>query len=154
MEKLFYIFKPIFSLLPNNLHLRLVKLGPRLTRSWEKTAQELRGFSRNRDHVYNSQMGIEIWFHLWKWRIYLFKIHLHSRLSKIKPKTKRIWSKKVPKNYTSSLTVRTTCTTLKQVSKYDFIFANEELCFSKITFIGGLARIDPKMIRIRSKREK
>jgi len=136
MKKLFYIFKPIFSL-PNSLRSRLVKLGPRLTRSWEKTAQELHGFSRNRDHVYNSQMGIQIWFHLWKWRIYLFKNHLHSRLSRIKPKTKRIWSKKGPKNYTSPLAMRTTCTTLKGVSKYDFIFANKEFCFSKITFIGG-----------------
>jgi hypothetical protein len=45
--------------------------------------------------------------------------------------------KKVPKNYTSSLAIKTTCTTLKWVSKYDFIFANEEFYFSKITFNRG-----------------
>jgi hypothetical protein len=36
IKKLFYIFKPIIPLLPNNLRSRLVKLGPKMTRSWEK----------------------------------------------------------------------------------------------------------------------
>ena len=45
--------------------------------------------------------------------------------------------KKGPENYMSSLAIRTMCTTLKWVSKYDFIFANEELFLSKITFIRG-----------------
>ena len=64
-----------------------------MTRSWEKGAQELHVLSRNRDHVYNSQMGIQIWFHICKWRILLFKNHLHSGLTEINPKTIRIWSK-------------------------------------------------------------
>jgi hypothetical protein len=38
--------------------------------------------------------------------------------------------KKWPKNYTSSLAIKTTCTNLKSVSKYDFIFGNEEFFFS------------------------
>jgi hypothetical protein len=40
-------------------------------------------------------------------------------------------------NYMYALAIRTMCTNLKWVSKYDFIFANEEFCFSKITFIRG-----------------
>jgi hypothetical protein len=93
IKKLFYIFKPIIPLFPNSLRSRMVKLGPRMTWSWEKGAQELHVFSRNRDHVYNSQMGIQIWFQIFKWIICLFKNHLHSRLTKINPKTIRIWSK-------------------------------------------------------------
>jgi hypothetical protein len=193
IKKLFCIFKPLIPLLPNNLHSGMVKLGPRMTRSWEKGAQELHVFARNQDHVYNSQMGIQIWFHISKWRIFLFKNHLHSGLTRINTKTIRIWSKcpkeclnfarpreptyitqmgikklfyifkptipllrnslcsgmvklrpritqsweKGPKNYIYSLAIKTTCTTLKWISKYDFIFANEEILFSKITFIRG-----------------
>ena len=143
--------------------------------------------------MYNSQMCIKIWFNICKWRIFLFKNHLHSGLTIITPKTIWIWSEwkkeclnvtsarqptcisemgnkklfyifkpiipllpnslrsrldkrgprmtrsweKGPRNYTSSLAIRTTCTTLKCVSKYDLIFANEEFFFSKITFIQG-----------------
>jgi len=36
IKKLCNIFKPIFQLLPNSLHSRLLKLRPRMTRSWEK----------------------------------------------------------------------------------------------------------------------
>ena len=147
----------------------------------------------NQDHIYNSQMGIQIWFHICKWRIFLFKTHLHSGLTRINPKRIRIWLKwakeclnvmrvwepscisqmgikklfyifkpiipllpnrlhsklvklgarmtrsweKGPNNYTSSLAIKTTCTTLKCVSKYDLIFANEEFWLLKITFIQG-----------------
>ena len=56
--------------------------------------------------------------------------------------------KKGPKNYTSSLAIRTT---LKWVSKYDFIFANEEFCFFINHLHSWLRRIDPKKIRIWSK---
>jgi len=157
-----------------------------MTRSLEKRAHKLHVFSRNRDHVYNSQMAIQIWFHLWKWRICFFKIYIHSGLTKINPKTIRIWSKcskeclkvvrareptyisqigikklfnifkpifpillnrlrsslvklgpkmtrsweKGPKYYTSSLAIGNTCTTLKWVSKYGFIFGNEEFVVS------------------------
>jgi len=59
----------------------------------KKGAQELHIFSHNRDHVYKSQMDIQIWFHLWKWKICLFKNHLHSGLTRINPKTIRICSK-------------------------------------------------------------
>ena len=78
IKKLFNIFKPIFPLLPNSLRSSLVKLGPKMTRSWEEGAQVLHVFSCNRVHMYNSQMGIQIWFHLWKWIICLFKNYLHS----------------------------------------------------------------------------
>ena len=94
IKKLFCIFKPIIPLPPNSLRSKLVKLGARMTRSWEKGAQELHIFSRNRGHVYNSQMGIQIWFYICKWRILLFKNHLHSRLTRIDTKTIQIWSKR------------------------------------------------------------
>jgi hypothetical protein len=42
-----------------------------------------------------------------------------------------------PMNYMSSPAIGTMCTTLKWVSKYDFIFGNEEFVSSKITFIWG-----------------
>jgi hypothetical protein len=93
IKKLFCIFKPIIPLLPNSLRSRLVKVGPRMTRSWEKGAQELHVFARNQDHVYKSQMGIQIWFHICKCGMLLFKNHLHSGLTRINPKTIRIWSK-------------------------------------------------------------
>ena len=116
-------------------------------------------------------MCIQLWFHICKWRILLFENHLDSGLTKIDPKTIRIWSKwekechdvtsareptcisqmgikklfwpevekKGPKNYTSPLlAIRTTCTTPKWVSKYDFTFANGYIFFSIITFIRGL----------------
>jgi hypothetical protein len=94
IKKLFCIFKPIIPLLPNTLHSKLVKLGPRMNRSWEKGAQELHIFARNQDPMYNSQMGIQIWFHICKCRILLFKNHLHSGLTRIDPKTMRISSKR------------------------------------------------------------
>jgi len=93
IKNLFYIFKPIIPFLPNSLRSRLDKLGPRMTRSWEKGAQELHAFTRNQDHMYNSQMCIQIWFNICKWRIFLFKNHLHSGLTIIAPKTIWIWSK-------------------------------------------------------------
>jgi hypothetical protein len=93
IKKLYFIFKPVIPLLPNSLRSKLVKLEPIMTRSWEKGAQELHVFSRNQGHAYNSQMGIQIWFHICQWRIFLFKNHLHSGLSSINPKTIRIWTK-------------------------------------------------------------
>ena len=87
IKKLFCIFKPIIPLLPNSFRSRLDKHGPRMTRSWEKWAQELHVFTRNQNHMYNSQMCIQIWFNICKWIIFLFKNHLHSGLSRIKPKT-------------------------------------------------------------------
>jgi hypothetical protein len=93
IKKLFYIFKPIIPFLPNSLCSRLDKLGPRMTRSWEKGAQELHVFARNQAHVYNSQMCIQIWFHICKWRIFLFKNHIHSGLTRINTETIWIWSK-------------------------------------------------------------
>jgi len=90
IQKLFCIFKPIIPLPPNSLLSGLVKLGPKMTQSWEKGAQELHVFSLNRDNVYNSQMGNQLWFHLWKWRICVFKNNLHSGLTRINPKPIRI----------------------------------------------------------------
>jgi hypothetical protein len=119
---LFYIFKPIIALLPNNLRSRLVKLGPRTTRRLEKGTQELHVFSHNRDHVYNFQMGIQIWFHLWKWRICHFKNHLHSGLTRINPKVIRIWSKRAKEclNFTSAQ--EPNCTSQMGIKKLFYIF--------------------------------
>jgi hypothetical protein len=81
VQKILCIFKPIIPLLPNSFRSRLDKHGPRMTRSWEKWAQELHVFTRNQNHMYNSQMCIQIWFNICKWIIFLFKNHLHSRLT-------------------------------------------------------------------------
>jgi len=96
-----------------------------MSRSWEKTAQELHVFARNQDHMYNSQMGIPIWFYIWKRRIVCFSTHNFTSFKL----GRRIWpevEKKHPKNYTSALTIKTLCTTVKWVSTYNFIFGNEE----------------------------
>jgi hypothetical protein len=106
IKKLFYIFKPIIPLLSNSLHSGTkswekgsnsrngpISNDPNLGLEWEKGAQELHVFAHNWDHVYNSQMGIQIWFHICKWKIFLFKNHLHLGLTRINPKTIRIWSK-------------------------------------------------------------
>jgi hypothetical protein len=47
IKKLFYIFKPIILHFLNSLQSGQLKLGPRMTRSWEKGAQELQLFDRN-----------------------------------------------------------------------------------------------------------
>jgi hypothetical protein len=47
LSKLFYIFKPIFPLFLNSLHSGMVKLGSRMTQSWETGAQELHVFAHN-----------------------------------------------------------------------------------------------------------
>jgi len=47
IKKIFFIFKPMIPLLLNNLHLGLVKPGPKITRSGEKGPQELHVFARN-----------------------------------------------------------------------------------------------------------
>jgi hypothetical protein len=91
IKKLFCIFKPRIPILPNNLHSGLIKLGARMTWSWEKGTKELHIFAHKQDHVYNSQMGIQIWFHICKSRIFLFKNHLLSGLTSINPKTIWIW---------------------------------------------------------------
>jgi hypothetical protein len=122
IKNLFYIFKPIISVLPNSLRSRLVKLGPRMTRSWEKGAQKLYVFSRNRDHVYNSQIGIQIWFHLWKWRICLFENYLHSELNIINPKTIRIWSKRAKECLNVTSAPEPTCMSQMDIKKIFFIF--------------------------------
>jgi len=114
IKKLFYIFKHIIPLLPNSLRSRLVKLGPKMTRSWEKGPQEIHVFSRNRDHVYNSQMGIQIWFRIWKWRICLLK--------KINPKTIRIWSKWAKECLSVTSARQPTCMSQMVIQKLFYIF--------------------------------
>ena len=125
IKKLFCIFKPIIPLLSNRLRSRLVKPRPGMTRSSENGAQELHVFSRNWDHVYNGQMGIQIWFHLWKWRICLFKNHVHSELTRINPKMIRIWSKWA-KQCLNVVIAREPPVSLKWVSKTYFIFLNPQ----------------------------
>jgi len=92
-QKIILYFKTHIPLFLNSLHSRLVKLGPRKTRSWEKGAQGLKVFARNQDHLYNSQIGIEIWFHICRWRILLLKNQHYSVLTRINSKTIRILSK-------------------------------------------------------------
>jgi len=146
-QKLCYIFIPTIPLLPNSLRSRLVKLRLRLTQSWEKGARELHVFSRNRDNMYNSQMDIQIWFHLCKWRIFLLKNHLHSGLTRIKPKTIRIrskWSKECV-NVTS--TREPTCISQMGIKKLFYIFKPIIPLFLN-SLHSGLTKINPKTIRI------
>jgi hypothetical protein len=53
----------------------------------------------------------------------------------------------LPENYTSPLTIKTTSTTLKWVSKVDFIFGNEEFYFSTIIPLRSNSGLecDPKL---------
>jgi len=122
IQKLFYILKPIIPLLPNSLHSGLVKFGPRMTRSWEKGAQELHVFSRNQDQMYNSQMGIQIWFLISIWRIVLFKNHLHSGLTIIDPKTIRIRSKWAKEWLNVTSAQEPTCISQMGIKKLSCIF--------------------------------
>ena len=121
-KKLFYIFKPIIPRFLNSLHLGLVKLRLSMTWSWEKGAQELHISVRNQDHVLNSQMGIKIWFHICKWRIFLFKNHLHSGLTRIDPKTIRIWSKWAKECPNIMSARETTCISQMSIKKLFYIF--------------------------------
>ena len=123
IKMLFFIFEPIIPLLPNSLHSGLVKLGPRMTRSWEKRAQELHIFARNRDHVYKYQMGIQIWFRTCKCRMLLSQNHLHSGLTKINPKTIRIWSK-WPKECLNVARARKPTYISQMGIKNNFVFLN------------------------------
>jgi hypothetical protein len=122
IKNLFYILKHILPLLPDSLRSRLVKLGSILTRSWEKETQELHGFSRNRDHVYNSQIHIQIWFHLSKSRICIFKNHLHSGSTRIKPKMIRIWSKWAKECLSVTSAREPTCISQMGIQKLFYIF--------------------------------
>ena len=122
IKKLFFIFKPIIPLHLNSLHLGLVKLEPKMNRSREKGAQGLKVFARNQDHLYNSQIGIEIWFHISRWRIFLLKNQHYSVLTRIDSKTIRIWSKweKECLNVTSAR--EPTCISQMDIKKIFYIF--------------------------------
>jgi hypothetical protein len=67
-------------------------------------------------------MGIQIWFHLWKWRICLFKNHLHSGFTIINPKTKQIWSKCVKEYLNVTSTREPTCICPIGIKKLFYIF--------------------------------
>ena len=129
-KNLFYFFKPIIPLFLNSLYSGLVKLGPRMTWSWEKGAQELHVFAHNQDHVHNSQIDIQIWFLICKRRMLLFKNHLHSGLTKIKPKTIRIWSKWAEECLNIARAQEPTYIS-EIVSKKYFIFLNHNSTSSK-----------------------
>ena len=148
IRKLFYIFIPTIPLLPNSLRSRLVKVGPRMTFSWEKGARELHIFARNWDHMHNSQIGIQIWFHLWKWRIYFFKNHFHSGLTRIIPKTIRIWSKRAKDCLNVTSAREPTCISQMGVKKLFFIF-KPMIPLLLNSLHSGLVKLGPKMNRSR-----
>ena len=105
-----------------------------------KWVKECLNVVRAREPTHISQMGIKTLLSIFKCIISLLPNSLRSRLVKLWTKITRKQAeveKKGPKKFTSSPRIRTTCTTLKWVSKYDFIFSNEEIFFSKITFIRG-----------------
>jgi len=122
IKRSFYIFKPIIPLLPNSLRSRLVKLGPSTTRSWEKGAQELHIFAHNRDHMYNSQMCIQIWSNICKWRILAFKNNLYSGQTRIDHKTIWIWSKWEKEFLNATSAREPTCISQMEIKKLFCIF--------------------------------
>jgi hypothetical protein len=140
------IFKPIIPLLPNSLHSGLVKLRPRMTRSWQKGAQELHVFARNQDHAYNSQMCIQICFHICKWRIFLFKNHLHSGLTRINPKTIRIWSKWAKECLNVTSAREPTCISQMCIKKLFYIF-KPIIPLILNSLHSGPVKLGPKMTR-------
>jgi hypothetical protein len=144
IKKLFCIFKPIIPLLPNILHSGPVKVGPRMTWSWEKGAQELHVFARYKDHVYNSQMGIQLWFHICKWGILLFKNHLHSGLTRINPKTIWIWSKWAKECLNVTSAQEPTCISQMGIKKIFYIL-KPIIPFLLNRFHSGLVKLGPKM---------
>ena len=94
----------------------------KMTQSWEKGAQELHVFARNQDHIYNSQMGIQIRFHICKWRIFLFKNHLLSGLTRINPETIWIWSKWAKECLNVTSAWEPTCISQKGIKNVFYIF--------------------------------
>ena len=147
-KNLICIFKPIIPLLLNSIHGRLVKLGPKLTRSWEKGAQELHVFARNQDHIYNSQMGIQIWFHICKWRIFLFKNHLLSGLTRINPETIWIWSKWAKECLNVTSAWEPTCISQKGIKNVFYIFKPIIPLFLN-SLQSGLVKLGARMTRSR-----
>ena len=93
-----------------------------MIRSWEKGAQVLHVFTHKEDHVYKSQMGIQIWFQICKWRICLFKNHLHSRWTKINRKTIQIWLKSTKECLSVASAGEPTCMSQMVIKKLFCIF--------------------------------
>jgi hypothetical protein len=146
IKKLFCIFKPIITHFINSFHSGLVKLGLRMIRSSEKGAQEPHVFAHKEDHVYNSQMGIQIWFHIFKWRILLFKNHLHSGLTRIHPETIRIWSKWAKECLTITNAREPICIPQMGIKKLFCIFKPIIPLLPK-SLHSGLVKLGPRMTR-------
>ena len=133
----FHIFKWRIFIFKNHLHSRLTRTNPKTIRIWSKWVKECLNVTRTREPTCIYQIGIKKLFCIFKPIIPLLQNSLHSGLVKLGSRMTRNWEKKGPKNYTFWFTIKTTCTTLKWVYEYDFIFENEEFFFSKITFIRG-----------------
>ena len=103
----------------------LIKMGQRMPQRYECSGTHL--------HLSNGYLFFILIFKLIFHFFYIAFIRGLSNLGLQWPEVE----KKGPKNYMTSLVIKTTCSTLKRVSKYDFIFANWEFFFSKINFIGG-----------------
>ena len=96
-------------------------LGIERTEVERKGAQEVHVFARN--HVYNSQMGIQIWFHICKWRIFFSKITFIRGLPESTLKRYE-FDRNGPKNASTLRELKNPPISLKWVSKNYFIFLN------------------------------
>jgi len=67
-------------------------------------------------------MGIQIWFHICKWRIFLFKNHLLSGLTRINPETIWIWSKWAKECLNVTSAWEPTCISQKGIKNVFYIF--------------------------------
>jgi len=146
IKKLFCIFKPIISFRPNTLHSGRVKLGPRMTRMWEKKGpRTTRLHSQLRPCVQlsNGYPNIISYFQM---KNLFFKNHLHSGLTKINPKMIRIWSKWAKECLNVTSAREPTCISQMGIKKLFYIFKPIIPLFLNCLH-SGLVKLGPRMTR-------
>ena len=123
---------------------------PKTIQIWLKWAKQCLNVTSARESTCISQICIKKLFYIFKPSFNFFQIDLFRGGSNLGLEWPKV-EKKGPKNYMCLIAIKNTCTTLKWVSKYDFIFANEDFFLFKNHLHSGLTRINPKTIRIWSK---
>jgi len=120
IQKIFFIFKLVIPLLPNSLHSELVKLGHRKTWSWEKRGpRTTRLRSQLRVQLSNGYPDMISYLQM---KNFLFKNHLHSRLTIINPKKIRIWSKWTKECFNVARAQEPTYISQMRIKKLFYIF--------------------------------
>jgi len=101
--------------------------------------------------MYNSQMGIQIWFHICKWIYFLFNNHLYSGFTIIDPKTIRIWSKWAKEWLNVTSAREPTCISQMGIKKLFCIF-KPWISLLPNSLHSGLLKLGPRMNRSWEKR--